>query len=152
MVHSTGYGLPLLSRMRGLFSFQSVAHLPSPFLRIHFVTSLCWLRSSCKLVVTFTISWQSSRCPLSHRVLSPGSSTVAHLPLSLSLSVYICWQRKNGLMDHEDFRACLISMGYDLVRQSGNFTKVGYSIELGFFTGGGCHKGQLAHLGLVRCH
>ncbi|XP_017717765.1 PREDICTED: alpha-actinin-2 [Rhinopithecus bieti] len=26
-------------------------------------------------------------------------------------------RRKNGLMDHEDFRACLISMGYDLVRQ-----------------------------------
>lgn len=24
-------------------------------------------------------------------------------------------QKKNGLMDHEDFRACLISMGYDLV-------------------------------------
>nr|KAF6279598.1 actinin alpha 2 [Myotis myotis] len=23
-------------------------------------------------------------------------------------------RRKNGLMDHEDFRACLISMGYDL--------------------------------------
>uniref|UniRef100_A0A8C0LX05 F-actin cross-linking protein n=1 Tax=Canis lupus dingo TaxID=286419 RepID=A0A8C0LX05_CANLU len=29
-------------------------------------------------------------------------------------SLFICWQRKNGLMDHEDFRACLISMGYDL--------------------------------------
>ncbi|XP_065749858.1 alpha-actinin-2 isoform X2 [Phocoena phocoena] len=28
-------------------------------------------------------------------------------------------RRKNGLMDHEDFRACLISMGYDLVRQNG---------------------------------
>ncbi|XP_068404935.1 alpha-actinin-2 isoform X1 [Eschrichtius robustus] len=27
-------------------------------------------------------------------------------------------RRKNGLMDHEDFRACLISMGYDLVRQN----------------------------------
>ncbi|XP_027960317.1 alpha-actinin-2 isoform X3 [Eumetopias jubatus] len=26
-------------------------------------------------------------------------------------------RRKNGLMDHDDFRACLISMGYDLVRQ-----------------------------------
>lgn len=24
-------------------------------------------------------------------------------------------QKKNGLMDHDDFRACLISMGYDLV-------------------------------------
>ncbi|CAO2595217.1 Actn2 [Lemmus lemmus] len=28
-------------------------------------------------------------------------------------------RRKNGLMDHEDFRACLISMGYDLVRHKG---------------------------------
>ncbi|CAO2595214.1 Actn2 [Lemmus lemmus] len=27
-------------------------------------------------------------------------------------------RRKNGLMDHEDFRACLISMGYDLVTLS----------------------------------
>uniref|UniRef100_F6WKC6 Actinin alpha 2 n=1 Tax=Callithrix jacchus TaxID=9483 RepID=F6WKC6_CALJA len=26
-------------------------------------------------------------------------------------------RRKNGLMDHEDFRACLISMGYDLLQQ-----------------------------------
>ena len=26
-------------------------------------------------------------------------------------------QKRNGMMDPDDFRACLISMGYDLVRK-----------------------------------
>ncbi|KAF0870420.1 ACTN2 protein, partial [Crocuta crocuta] len=44
-----------------------------------------------------------------------------HLPvvtrkaiLGIFFFLFVCLQRKNGLMDHEDFRACLISMGYDL--------------------------------------
>lgn len=50
--------------------------------------------------------------------MSP-SLSVALMSLDLSHQLRpgsnFCLQKRNGMMDPDDFRACLISMGYDLV-------------------------------------
>ncbi|XP_063469509.1 alpha-actinin-2 isoform X7 [Symphalangus syndactylus] len=45
---------------------------------------------------------------------SVGQVEFSSCPVLTCSVLCFCQQRKNGLMDHEDFRACLISMGYDL--------------------------------------
>lgn len=57
---------------------------------------------------------------LAHWVLGQAELFISFLT---ALSLFFAFaQRKNGLMDHEDFRACLISMGYDLVRHKLKFS------------------------------
>lgn len=73
-----------------------------------------------------------SQYPFFCWILFPGQVELFILLLTLNFFLLsFCWKRKNGLMDHEDFRACLISMGYDLVRQKFKFYY--YDILLSLF-------------------
>lgn len=77
--------------------------------------------SFCKSEVTSNLSWSLFLYHLAYWALGQAELFIWSLT---AFSLFFAFaQRKNGLMDHEDFRACLISMGYDLVRHKPNFSK-----------------------------